>query len=129
MEEGEQVEYKKKAAFNMASATLQRIHIGLERIRLIMSFKKSLLKQEALISEVRILFMNMAPLLEEETVKKDSKEVDGLKLKTKRYRGRLVESYDDKLEARLLEIVRKWETELKIYFMPSKKDDDDGDDY
>ncbi len=125
MEEGE-VD-NREAKFNMAVATLQRIHISLEKIRWGFEVLRGISKQNFHLNQVKILFMNATPLLEEKQVEKYQKEVDGLKLKTKTYRGRLVTFYDYKLETRLFQIVREWELELKKYFMPSKLDD--GDEY
>ena len=117
----------REAKFNMAVATLQRIHISLEKIRWGFEFLRGIQKQEFHISQVKILFMNATPLLEEAKVKEYEKEIDGLKLKLKTIRGRQVTIYDSVLEARLFEIVREWTLELKKYFMPSKVED--GDDY
>ena len=124
MEEGED---KRETRFNMAVATLQRIHISLERIRWGFEFLDGIPKQKFHINQVKVLFMNATPLLEETRVKKYQKEVDALKLKVKTHRGRRVTFYDDKLETRLFEIVREWELQLKKYFMPSKVDE--GEDY
>ncbi len=124
IEEGED---KRETRFNMAVATLQRIHISLEKIRWGFEVLKGIPKQDYHINQVKILFMNATPLLEENKVKKYQKEVDGLKLKERLYKGRNLVFYDYKLEARLFEIVREWQLELKKYFMPSKVDD--GDDY
>ena len=120
-------EDRRETKFNMAVATLQRIHISLERIRWGFEFLKGIPKQNFHINQVKILFMNATPLLEETIVKKYQTEVDKLKLNTKIYRGRRVEFYDYKLEKRLFSIVREWTLTLKKYFMPSKVDD--GDDY
>ena len=117
----------REARFNMAVATLQRIHISLEKIRWGFEFLNGITKQRFHINQVKILFMNATPLLEEKLVKKYETEVDGLKLKSKVARGRPIIFYDIKLEARLFELVREWTLELKKYFMPSKVDD--GDDY
>ncbi len=125
MEEGE-VD-NREAKFNMAVATLQRIHISLEKIRWGFEFLRGIAKQNFHINQVKILFMNATPLLEEKKVNEYQKEVDGLKLRSKTYRGRQVTFYDNKLEARLFEIVREWELILQKYFMPSKIDE--GDDY
>jgi len=124
---GEENQDDRETKFNMAVATLQRIHISLEKIRWGFEVLGGLPKQEFHINQVKILFMNATPLLEEKKVKQYQKEVDGLKLKVKVYRGKRVTFYDNKLETRLFEIVREWQLELKKYFMPSKVDD--GDDY
>ena len=117
----------KEAKFNMAVATLQRIHISLERIRWGFEALGGIPRQRFHINQVKILFMNATPLLEDEKVNKYKKEVDDLKLKTKLVRGRKMEFYDPKLEARLFEIVRIWTLDLKKYFMPSMVDE--GEDY
>ncbi len=118
---------RRETKFNMAVATLQRIHISLEKIRWGFEFLRGITKQNFHINQVKILFMNATPLLEEKQVKKYQEEVDKLKLRTKIYRGKRVTFYDYKLETRLFEIVREWELELKKYFMPSKIEE--GDDY
>lgn len=124
MEEGED---QRETKFNMAVATLQRIHISLEKIRWGFEVLRGIPRQEFHISQVKILFMNATPLLEEKKVKQYQKEVDDLKLKVKIHRGRGVTFYDTKLETRLFEMVREWELELRKYFMPSKVED--GEDY
>lgn len=116
-----------EARFNMAIATLQRIHISLEKIRWGFEALQGIPKQRYHINQVKILFMNATPLLEEKLVKEYQKEVDGLKLKERVIRGKSVIVYDLKLEARLFEIVREWTLKLKKYFMPSATDH--GDDY
>ena len=127
-EEGQvQGEDQRETKFNMAIATLQRIHISLEKIRWGFEFLEGIPKQKFHINQVKILFMNATPLLEEKKVLQYQKEVDGFSLKTKTFRGRKVVFYDNKLEARLFQIVREWTLGLKKYFMPSKLDD--GDDY
>lgn len=125
MEEGE-VDTR-EAKFNMAIATLQRIHISLEKIRWGFEVLRGITRQEYHINQVKILFMNATPLLQGKKVTQYEKEVDGLKLSTRTQRGRKVIFYDIKLEARLFKIVREWELELEKYFMPSKVDD--GDEY
>ena len=99
MAEGEQDH--REARFNMAVATLQRIHISLEKIRWGFEFLNGIPKQRFHINQVKILFMNATPLLEEKLVKKYETEVDGLKLKSKVARGRPIIFYDIKLEARM----------------------------
>ncbi len=126
-EEQLQGEDQRETKFNMAVATLQRIHISLEKIRWAFEFLDGIPKQKFHMNQVKILFMNVTPLLEENKVQKYQKEIDGLKLRTKTFRGRKVIFYDNKLEARLFQIVREWTLDLKKYFMPSKMDD--GDDY
>jgi hypothetical protein len=108
--------------FNMGVATLERIHVCLEKIRWCFEYLSGVPRQRFHIDEVKILFMNAAPLLEEEMVKKYEEEIDGLKLKTKVSRGKSVIAYDFKLEARLFKIVREWELKLTKYFMPKKSD-------
>ena len=125
--DGEGGQDNREAKFNMAVATLQRIHISLENIRKGFIFLKGISRQEFHLNEVKILFMNATPLLEENKVKEYEEEVDGLKLKTKMYKGRSTIYYDQELEKRLFQIVREWTLELKKYFMPSKVED--GDDY
>ena len=61
-------------------------------------------------------------LLKKEKVDKYKAEIDKLRVKTKTYKGRAVEYYDLKLEARLFEIVREWTLDLDRYFMPKKSD-------
>ncbi len=117
----------RETRFNMAVATLHRIHTSLEKIRWGFEFLQGIPKQRFHINQVKILFMNATPLLEEKKVEQYKKEVDALKLKSKLSRGRQVIFYDEKLESRLFEIVREWTLELKKYFMPSKVDE--GDDY
>lgn len=117
----------REAKFNMAVATLQRIHISLERIRWGFEVLSGIPRQTFHINQVKILFMNATPLLEDTKVNKYKKEVDGFKIKVKVIRGRKMSFYDPKLEARLFEIVREWTLDLKKYFMPSKIDD--GDEY
>ena len=113
-------------SFNMAVATLQRIHISLERMRVVFeTIPHGLERQRHHISQVKIFFQNSAPLLKPGTISNYAKEIDNLKLKTKVFKGRAVTYYDYKLETRLFQIVRNIEIELKPYFMPSKKDDDD----
>ncbi len=111
-----------EAKFNMGIATLERIHISLEKIRWGFESLRGIPKQDYHINQVKILFMNATPLLEESKVKQYQKEVDGLKLKERLYKGRNLVFYDSKLEARLFEIVREWQLELKKYFMPKKTD-------
>ena len=124
---GEDGQDNREAKFNMAVATLQRIHGSLENIRKGFIFLKGIPRQEFHLNEVKILFMNATPLLEEKKVEEYEKEIDGLKLKSKIYKGRSVLYYDKELEKRLFQIVREWTLELKKYFMPSKVED--GDDY
>ena len=118
VEDGEHGEAK----FNMAIATLERIHTSLEKIRWGFEFLNGIPKQSFHINQVKILFMNMTPLLKSDNVKEYQKEVDSLILKSKIYRGRRVHFYDAKLEARLFEIVREWTLTLEKYFMPKKSD-------
>ena len=77
-----------EAKFNMGIATLERIHISLEKIRWCFEVLRGLPKQNFHINQVKILFMNMTPLLKSEKVKNYEKEVDGWKLKTKIHRGK-----------------------------------------
>ncbi len=124
---GEEGEIKKgerdiEAKFNFAVATLERIHISFEKIRWSFEVLRGIPRQSFHIDQVKILFMNMTPLLRKENVKKYEKEVDRLKLKIKTHRGRQVTFYDNKLEARLFEIVREWSLELEKYFVPKKSD-------
>lgn len=123
-----------EAKFNMGVATLERIHISLERIRWIFTALRGIQKQQLHINEVKILYMNVTPLLipilkkekkegdKESLVDKYNKEVDGLKIKSKTYKGRQVNYYSDLLETRLFQIVREWELYLEKYFMPKKSD-------
>lgn len=124
MEEGEakKGERDTEAKFNFAIATLERIHISLEKIRWGFESLRGIPKQNFHIDQVKILFMNMTPLLKKDKVTQYEKEVDGLKLRTKTYRGKRVTFYDNKLEARLFEIVREWSLELEKYFVPKKSD-------
>lgn len=124
---GEEGEAKKgehdiEAKFNFAVATLERIHISLEKIRWGFEVLGGIPRQRFHIDQVKILFMNMTPLLKKDKVNVYAKEVDGLKLKVKIHRGRQVIFYDNKLEARLFEIVREWSLELEKYFVPRKSD-------
>lgn len=121
-----------EAKFNMGIATLERIHTSLEKIRWIFGNLSGIQKQQLHINEVKILFMNIAPLLipvlefdkdnGEKIIKKYEEEVDGLKLKSKIYKGRATIYYDAKLETRLFQLVREWELKLTKYFMPKKSD-------
>lgn len=121
-EEGEQ----KETRFNMAIATLQRIHISLERMRIVFeTIPHGLERQRHHISQIKIFFQNATPLLKKETVKKLAPEIDGLKLSSKVLKGRSVYFFDVNKEKRLFEIVREIEMELKPFFMPDKKEDDD----
>ena len=124
---GEDGQDNREAKFNMAVATLQRIHISLEKIRWGFEVLSGITKQRYHLDQVKILFMNAAPLLKKKKVEEYQDEIDGLKLKSKIFRGRPVIFYDLKLEARLFKIVREWTLELQKYFMPSSVDD--GDDY
>ena len=108
--------------FNMGVATLERIHVSLEKIRWGFENLTGILKQHYHINQVKILFMNVTPLLKEEKTKEYAEEIDNLKLKSKTYKGRVVQYYDIKLESRLFEIVREWTLELDKYFMPKKSD-------
>ncbi len=108
--------------FNMGVATLERIHTSLEKMRWGFEYLSGLQKQTFHINQVKILFMNVTPLLKEKKAKEYAKEIDGLKLKTKIFKGRSVQYYDLKQEARLFEIVREWTLELEKYFMPKKSD-------
>ncbi len=107
-----------EARFNMGIATLERIHTSLEKIRWGFELLHGLPRQRFHIDQVKILFMNVTPLLKEEKVKEYAGEIDKLKLKSRVARGRHVVFYDQKLEARLFEIVREWTIELERYFMP-----------
>ena len=111
-----------EAKFNMGIATLERIHTSLEKIRWGFEFLNGIPKQRFHINQVKILFMYMTPLLKKEKVDKHKDEIDGLKLKSKISRGRSVIFYDEKLEARLFELVRLWTLDLEKYFMPKKSD-------
>ncbi len=121
MGEGDEAQGQ-EAKFNMGIATLERIHVSLEKIRWGFEVLRGLPKQNFHINQVKILFMNMTPLLKAEEVKKYEKEIDGLKLRTKIDRGRAVTFYDNKLEAKLFKIVREWTLHLEKYFMPKKSD-------
>ena len=112
----------KEAKFNMGIATLERIHISLEKIRWCFEVLRGIPKQNFHINQVKILFMNMTPLLRESKVEEYEKEIDKLKLKEKVVRGKKLIFYDYKLESRLFEIVREWTLELEKYFMPRKTD-------
>ena len=109
-----------EARFNMGIATLERIHTSLEKIRWGFEFLSGIPKQRYHINQVKILFMNVAPLLKLKKVEEYQDEIDGLKLKSKVSRGRQVIFYDQKLEARLFKIVREWTLELEKYFMPKR---------
>ncbi len=111
-----------EAKFNMGIATLERIHISLEKIRWCCENLAGITKQNYHINQIKILFMNVTPLLGKEEVAKYSKEVDGLKIRSKVSRGRHVNYYDYKQEARLFEIVREWTITLNKFFMPKKSD-------
>ncbi len=111
-----------EAKFNMGIATLERIHTSLEKIRWGFELLNGLPKQNFHINQVKILFMNMTPLLKKTEVDKYKKEVDSLKLKVRIHRGKHVTFYDTKLEARLFQIVREWTLYLEKYFMPKKSD-------
>ena len=111
-----------EAKFNMGIATLERIHTSLEKIRWGFEILEGIPKQNFHINQVKILFMNVTPLLKKALVDKYNKEIDGLKLKTKVYKGRPVTYYDYKLETRLFQIVREWQLDLEKYFMPKKSD-------
>ena len=121
-----------EAKFNMGVATLERIHTSLEKIRWIFGTLSGIQKQQLHINEVKILFMNVAPLLipileddkdnGKNNIKKYEEEVDGLKLKSKIFKGRATIYYDLKLETRLFQLVREWELKLTKYFMPKKSD-------
>ena len=113
---------QREGKFNMGVATLERIHISLEKIRWGFEYLNGIHKQNFHINQVKILFMNMTPLLKEKAVEKYQKEIDGLKIKVKIYKGRNVNYYDFKLEARLFQIVREWTLELNKYFMPGKSE-------
>ena len=115
-----------ETSFNMAVATLQRIHISLERMRIVFeTMPPGLTRQIHHISQVKIFFQNSAPLLKDTIVSSYEKEIDSLKLKSKTIKGRRVNYYSVDLETRLFQIVRNMEIELKPYFMPSKREDDD----
>ena len=107
-----------EAKFNMGIATLERIHTSLEKIRWGFEILQGLPRQRFHIDQVKILFMNVAPLLKQGKVEQYQNEIDGLKLKSKILRGRKVVYYDLNLEARLFKIVREWTRELEKYFMP-----------
>jgi len=115
-------EHDIEAKFNFAVATLERIHISLEKIRWGFEVLRGIPRQSFHINQVKILFMNMTPLLKADEVRKYEKEVDALRLKVKTHRGRQVTFYDNKLESRLFEIVREWSLELEKYFVPRKSD-------
>lgn len=118
MAEGETQEAK----FNMGIATLERIHTSLERIRWGFESMSGIPKQTYHINQVKILFMNVTPLLKKDMVEKYQEEIDGLILKSKVCRGRQVIFYDPKLESRLFKIVREWTIHLERYFMPKKSE-------
>ena len=107
-----------EARFNMGIATLERIHTSLEKIRWGFEVLVGLPRQRFHIDQVKILFMNVAPLLKQTKVEEYQDNIDGLKLKSKIVRGRKVVYYDIKLEAKLFKIVREWTRELEKYFMP-----------
>ncbi len=109
---------QQEARFNMGIATLERIHISLEKIRWGFEVLQGLPRQRFHIDQVKILFMNVTPLLKPERVKHYEDQIDGLKLKSKIVRGRKVVYYDEKLEAKLFKIVREWTRDLEKYFMP-----------
>lgn len=111
-----------EAKFNMGIATLERIHTSLERIRWGVENLQGIPKQTFHINQVKILFMNVTPLLKEKKVKEYEGEIDGLKLKEKVFRGKRVFIYNTKLESRLFKIVREWQLELEKFFMPKKSD-------
>ncbi len=128
-----------EAKFNMGIATLERIHTSLEKIRWIFTNLSGIHRQALHINEVKILYMNVAPLLipilktekekknkdgtqKEDLVKKYNEEIDGLKMKSKIFKGRQVTYYSSQLETRLFQIVREWELHLEKYFMPKKSD-------
>lgn len=115
---------EREAKFNMAVATLERIHTSLEKIRWAFESLSGIPKQSFHINEVKILFMNATPLLESKKVEKYEDEVDSLKLKTKIYRGRRIIYYSEELEARLFKMVREWSLELKKFFMPSNMENE-----
>ncbi len=118
---GDDVEHG-EAKFNMGIATLERIHTSLEKIRWIFANLTGISKQNLHINEVKILFMNVTPLLKENEVNNYMNEIDGLKMKVKTYKGRQVTYYSHKLETRLFQIVREWQLKLEKYFMPKKSD-------
>lgn len=111
---------QQEARFNMGIATLERIHTSLEKIRWGFEFLHGIPRQRFHIDQVKILFMNMAPLLKSKKVDEYKDDIDNLKLKSKLIRGRQVVFYDQKLEARLFGIVREWTLELEKYFMPQR---------
>lgn len=113
---------QQEAQFNMAVATLERIHTTLEKIRWGFESLQGIYKQQFHINQIKILFMNVSPLLKDETVTTYQKEVGRLKMKTKIYKGRAVTYYDIKLEERLFQIITEWSHELKKYFMPKRSD-------
>lgn len=114
--------FNSKGDFNMAAATLQRIHTSLERIRLIFEYYQGVQKQRAHIEEVKIFFMMASPLLKDETIVEHQKEIDGLKLRAKSVKGKKMDYYDFGLEKRLFELVRIISIELRPYFMRYKED-------
>ena len=133
---GEEVEHG-EAKFNMGIATLERIHTSLEKIRWIFTNLSGIQRQSLHINEIKILYMNVAPLLipilklesnkdksdnKIDLVKKYNDEVDGLKMKSKTFKGRQVTYYSRELETRLFQIVREWELYLEKFFMPKKSD-------
>lgn len=127
-----------EAKFNMGIATLERIHTSLEKIRWIFTNLSGIQRQALHINEIKILYMNVAPLLipilEKEDnkntedkskinlVKKYNNEIDSLRMMSKTFKGRQVTYYSSKLETRLFQIVREWELHLEKYFMPKKSD-------
>jgi len=119
---GDEEHGKGEGKFNMGIATLERIHISLEKIRWGFEALSGLQRQNYHINQVKILFMNATPLLKKEKVEQYQEEIDKLKVRSKIYKGRAVNFYDYKLEARLFAIVREWTLELEKYFMPSKSE-------
>lgn len=126
MAEGEQTE----ASFNMAVATLQRIHLCLETMRLIFfNYPPSITRQRVHIDMVKMFYQNAVPLLKEAKVdtKEYEKEIAQLSLSSRINKGRKELYYDFKKEQRCLAIVAELENKLSPYFMPKRREEDDDD--
>lgn len=119
----------RRAAFNMAIATLGRLDNILKRMEIVSEMMSGLSEQKLHLKLLRNFMVNASPLMVQvmkpEQLQSYQRKVFSLKIKSQMRKGKVYEMYSPKLSTEVMYIMMDIQNELREHFMPRGDDDDE----